>query len=171
MNTYSEVNLPIHHLAEHTRISLPLLHASFLQEHPTKPQTPLSTSMSGSIHRMLQQVKFFFMSPQPAGSLMDTASSKLAWMNACLCLGAVITSLPSLECFYDKPPSMPATVSKPIPRLFSLILIFLLVRPVYEDVIVNTSLSRIFFFDLAACSGEYGLFYGSCNRRFGGGLS
>ena len=29
---------------------------------------------------------------------------------------------------------MPAAVSKPIPRLFSLILIFLQVRPVHEDV-------------------------------------
>ena len=40
---------------------------------------------------------------------------------------------------------MPATVSKPIPRLFSFILLFLLVRPVHVDVIVNTSLSRILF--------------------------
>ena len=38
------------------------------------------------------------------------------------------------------------------------------------DIIVNTSLSHIFFFsDLAARSGEYSLFSGSCNRRFGGG--
>ena len=40
---------------------------------------------------------------------------------------------------------MPATVSKPIPRLFSLIRIFLLARPVYVDAIVNASPSCIFF--------------------------
>ena len=68
-------------------------------------------------------------------------------------------------------PPMLATVSKPIPRLFSLIFFFLLVRPVHVDIIVNASLSCILFFNLAACSGKYSLFYVSCNRRFGGGLS
>ena len=71
------------------------------------------------------------------------------------------------ECFYDNPPPMPATVSKPIPRHSFLLL--LLVRPLHENVIVNTSLSRIFFFDLAACNGKYSLFSGSCNGWFGGG--
>ena len=47
---------------------------------------------------------------------------------------------------------------------------FLLVRPLHVDVIVNASLSRIFFFNLAACSGEYSLFYVSCNRRLGGAI-
>ena len=53
------------------------------------------------------------------------------------------------ECFYDSPPPMPATVSKPIPRLFSLIFFFLLVRSVHLNVIIKTSLSRIYFFSLA----------------------
>ena len=53
-------------------------------------------------------------------------------------------------------PPMPAMILKPVPRLFSLIL-FYFSGPtcVHEDVIVNTSLSSILFFDLAACSGEY----------------
>ena len=32
------------------------------------------------------------------------------------------------------------------------------------------SIYRILFFKLAACGGEYSLFSGSCNRRFGGEL-
>ena len=65
---------------------------------------------------------------------------------------------------------MPATISKPILHLFSPILIFLLVRPVHHhvDVITCKSITH-FFFNLAACSGEYSLFSGSCNRQFGGG--
>ena len=39
------------------------------------------------------------------------------------------------------------------------------------DRVVNSSLSRIFFFNLPACNGKYSLFSPSCNRRFGGGLS
>ena len=74
------------------------------------------------------------------------------------------------ECFDDTPPHASddfETDSAPFPtHLFSL-----LVRPVHVDGIVNASLSRILFFNLAACSGKYSLFSGSCNRRFGGGLS
>ena len=73
------------------------------------------------------------------------------------------------EYFCDSPPPMPATVSKPIPRFFSHILIFLLVRPVHVDVIVNASLSYFFFPNLAACSGKYSSFSVPCYRRFGGG--
>ena len=58
MSTYNEGNLPIYHLTEHTRVSLTLLHANFLQEHSTKPQTPLSTSLSESVHSTLQQDDF-----------------------------------------------------------------------------------------------------------------
>ena len=38
-----------------------------------------------------------------------------------------------------------------------------------SDRIVNSSLSRILFFNLPACNGKYSLFSPSCNRRFGGG--
>ena len=65
-------------------------------------------------------------------------------------------------------PPMPTTVSKPIPRFSPSLLFFWLIRPVQLDVIVNASLSCILFFNLAACSGKYSLFYVSCNRRFGG---
>ena len=58
MNTYSEGNLPIHLLTEHARVSLTLLNTSFLQEHFTKPQTPLSTSLSESVHSTLQHNDF-----------------------------------------------------------------------------------------------------------------
>ena len=44
-------------------------------------------------------------------------------------------------------------------------------QPLNVDVIVNTSLPYIFFFNLAVCSGEYSLFSGSGNQRLWGGLS
>ena len=59
MNTYNEGNLPIHHFTEHTPASLTLLNASSLQKNFTKPQTPLSTSLSESVHSTLQQDDFF----------------------------------------------------------------------------------------------------------------
>ena len=58
MNTYDEGNLSIHHLTEHTRASLTLPHANFLQDHSAKSQTPLSTSLSKSVQRTLQQDDF-----------------------------------------------------------------------------------------------------------------
>ena len=76
------------------------------------------------------------------------------------------------ECFYDSPPPHASdglkTDSAPFLPHY---IFFLLVRPVHVDDIVNASLSRIFLFNLATCSGEYSLFSGSCNRQFGGGLS
>ena len=58
MNTYNEGNLPIYHLAEHTRVSFTLRYASFLQEYSTKPQIQLFTSLSESVHSTLQQDDF-----------------------------------------------------------------------------------------------------------------
>ena len=49
--------------------------------------------------------------------------------------------------------------------------LLLLVRPVHEEVIVNTSLSRILFFDLAACSGKYTYTHTHAIDGLGGGLS
>ena len=80
MNTYNEGNLPIHHLTEDTRVSLTLLHANFLQEHSSKPQTPLSTSLLKSVNSTLQQDDFTTRVPATGGI---TASSKCAWMNTC----------------------------------------------------------------------------------------
>ena len=65
---------------------------------------------------------------------------------------------------------MPATVSKPIPRHFSLIIIFLLIRPVHHvDVVVKFKSMTHLFFNLATCGGEYYLCSGLCNRRLEGG--
>ena len=64
---------------------------------------------------------------------------------------------------------MPATVSKPIPRLFSLILIFLLVLPIHVNVTANASPSCIFFFNLAACNGNIHYFMFHAIDSLGGG--
>ena len=73
-----------------------------------------------------------------------------------------------MECFYDSPPPMPATVSKPIPCLSSLIHFFS--GPTCPCGCFSKCKSIAhFFFKMAASSGEYSLFSGSCNRRFGGG--
>ena len=69
MNTYNEGNISIHHLTEYTRVSLNLLQASFLQKNSTKPQTPLSTSLSESIHNTLQQDDFITHVPTAGGKL------------------------------------------------------------------------------------------------------
>ena len=63
---------------------------------------------------------------------------------------------------------MSATVSKPIPRLFSLVRLFL-AGPTYSCG-SYVSLSRILFFNLTACNGKYSSSFScSCNRRFGRG--
>ena len=64
---------------------------------------------------------------------------------------------------------MPATVSKPIPRLFSLILTFFAGKPLHVDVIVNASLSRFFSSIWPPVAVNILLVSISRNRRFGGG--
>ena len=54
-------------------------------------------------------------------------------------LNSLIESV-STTATIDTPPPMPATVSKPIPRILSPILFFLLPQPVHDDVIENTNL-------------------------------
>ena len=58
MNAYNGDSLPIHNFTEHTRVSLTLLDGGFLEEHPTMPKIPPSTSLPESIHRTLQQDDF-----------------------------------------------------------------------------------------------------------------
>ena len=64
------------------------------------------------------------------------------------------------------PPPMPATVSKPIPRLFSLILIFFAGPTCSCGCYCKYKSIMHFVFNLANCSGKYSLFSVSCNRRF-----
>ena len=75
-----------------------------------------------------------------------------------------------IECSYDSPPPCQRRFQNRFRPFSSSFLSFLLVRPLHVDIIiVNASLSRICFFNLAACSGEYSLLSGPCNRRFGRG--
>ena len=62
-------------------------------------------------------------------------------------------SLPSNEYFYDSPPPCQRRFQNRFRAFSPSFLFFLLVRPVHADAIVNASLSLIFFFNLAACSG------------------
>ena len=73
------------------------------------------------------------------------------------------------ECFYDSPPSCQRRFQNRFRAFSPSFFFFLPIRPIHVDFIVNTSLSRFLFFNFAACSGNYSLFSGSCNRRFGGG--
>lgn len=54
MNTFNEDNLPLHYVIGNTWVKLTLLYASFLQERPSNPHTPLSTRLSESVHRTLE---------------------------------------------------------------------------------------------------------------------
>ena len=64
---------------------------------------------------------------------------------------------------------MPATVSKPIPCLSSLIFFFLLVRSVHVDVFVNLSLSRICFSIWPSVAENILYFLGYTIDELGGG--
>ena len=93
--------------------------------------------------------------------------------NGCWCCFSHIQCIgcqPEKECFYDSPP-MPATVSKPIPRLFSFIFFCVLIQSVHVDWIVNASLSRIFFIIWPPVTVNIIHFLGHGNRRLRGGLS
>ena len=70
------------------------------------------------------------------------------------------------ECFYDSPPPCQRRFQNRFYAFSPSSFFFLLVRPGHVDVIVNTSLSCILFFNLAACSDKY-LFI----SLGGGGLS
>ena len=68
MNTYNSGKLPIYHLTKSTLVSLTKrLHASFLQEQSTKPQTPLSTGLSESVHSTLERDDFIAYVPAGGG--------------------------------------------------------------------------------------------------------
>ena len=76
MYTNNAGNLPIHHITEHTRVSLTLLQASFLQNHSTKPQSRRLPACRSPHTTRCSRTTSPLMPPQPAGSLMYTASSK-----------------------------------------------------------------------------------------------